>query len=78
VGWIRFVGVLSYGIYLMHPTILFMVHEWTAWNAFMQGALALGLTLACAALVYRFIERPCARLRKKLSRVIEPAPKLAT
>jgi peptidoglycan/LPS O-acetylase OafA/YrhL len=71
--WVRFVGVLSYSIYLMHPTVLYMVHEWTPWNGVVQGALALALTLALSAAMYRFVEQPCGRLRKRLSRVVVPS-----
>ncbi len=67
-AWVRYVGVLSYSIYLMHPTVLFAVHQWTEWHPLIQGALALGITLVLASLMYRYIERPCAKLRKRLSR----------
>jgi peptidoglycan/LPS O-acetylase OafA/YrhL len=72
-GWVRFIGVISYSIYLLHPTVLFAIHEWTPWNGLVQGALSLGLTLLFAALIYQYIERPCGRLRKRLSRVVAPS-----
>jgi len=67
-AWVRYVGVLSYSIYLMHPTVLFAVHQWTEWHPLIQGAVALGITLVLASLMYRYIERPCGKLRKRLSR----------
>jgi peptidoglycan/LPS O-acetylase OafA/YrhL len=70
--WVRYVGVVSYSIYLMHPTVLYMVHEWTPWNGVVQGALSLALTLALSTAMYRLVEQPCARLRKRLSRIILP------
>jgi peptidoglycan/LPS O-acetylase OafA/YrhL len=72
-GWVRFIGVISYSIYLLHPTVLFAIHAWTPWNGLVQGALSLGLTLLFAALIYQYIERPCGRLRKRLSRVVAPS-----
>jgi peptidoglycan/LPS O-acetylase OafA/YrhL len=66
--FVRFVGVLSYSIYLMHPTILFAVHQWTAWNPVVQSLVSLAVTLGLSFLIYRYIERPCGRLRKRLSR----------
>jgi peptidoglycan/LPS O-acetylase OafA/YrhL len=71
--WVRLVGVLSYSIYLMHPTVLYAVHQWTPWHPLLQGALAAGLTLGLAGLMYRYVERPCGRLRKRLSRALAPA-----
>jgi len=68
--WVRFTGALSYSIYLMHPTVLFAVHQWTPWHPLVQGMVSLGLTLGLAAVMYRFIEQPCARLRKRLSHVM--------
>jgi peptidoglycan/LPS O-acetylase OafA/YrhL len=35
-GWVRFIGVISYSIYLLHPTVLFAIHEWTPWNGLVQ------------------------------------------
>jgi peptidoglycan/LPS O-acetylase OafA/YrhL len=65
--WVRFLGVLSYAVYLVHPTVLFGVHEWTAWPGLVQGLLALAITLLLATTIYHVVERPAARLRKRLS-----------
>jgi peptidoglycan/LPS O-acetylase OafA/YrhL len=67
-GWIRFVGALSYSMYLMHPTILFGVHQWTSWHPILQGAFSFGLCLLFATGMYFGIEKPCAELRRRLSR----------
>src|ERR1051326_2287213 len=72
--WVRYVGVLSYSIYLMHPTVLWFVHQWTTWHPIAQGVVSAALTLALAAAVYRFVERPCAELRRRLSRIKAPGP----
>jgi peptidoglycan/LPS O-acetylase OafA/YrhL len=67
--WVRYIGLVSYSIYLMHPTILFFIHEWTPWHPLVQGAISAGFTLVFATLIYRYVERPCGRLRKRLSHV---------
>jgi peptidoglycan/LPS O-acetylase OafA/YrhL/glycosyltransferase involved in cell wall biosynthesis len=70
---IKFVGVLSYSMYLLHPTILFGIEQWTPWPALVKGLFGLALTLVLAFSIYRLVEVPCARLRKRLSRVAAPA-----
>ena len=67
---VRYVGVVSYSIYLMHPTILFAINQWTHWHPLVVGVLSFGMTLGLATLMYRYVERPCGRLRKRLSRAL--------
>jgi peptidoglycan/LPS O-acetylase OafA/YrhL len=76
-GWVKLIGVLSYSIYLMHTTVLFGLHQWTTWDPIIQGALALGLCLLLAKAIEHYIERPCARLRRRLSRVDASYPRLS-
>jgi peptidoglycan/LPS O-acetylase OafA/YrhL len=73
--WIRFVGTLSYSLYLMHTTVLYLLQQWLPWHPALRGALALGLSLLLASLIFHFIEKPCARLRKRFSgAIIQPHP----
>ena len=71
---VKFIGVLSYSIYLVHPSVLFGINEWT--NAFLPGLvqslLGLALTIGIAYGIYLVVERPAARLRKRLSRALVP------
>jgi peptidoglycan/LPS O-acetylase OafA/YrhL len=67
IGWVRFLGVLSYSFYLVHPTVLFGVHQWTPWPAPVQGLLSLAVSLALAAAIYHLVEKPAARLRRRLT-----------
>ncbi len=67
VPWIRFVGLLSYSLYLLHTTVLYAVAHWTHWRAPRVGFVSLLVSLGLAVLIYHFVEKPCARLRKKLS-----------
>jgi peptidoglycan/LPS O-acetylase OafA/YrhL len=64
---VAFLGVLSYSLYLMHTTVLYGLHQWTPWSRGAKGPLALGMSILLAWLIYRFVEKPCARLRKRLS-----------
>ena len=69
-SWVRYIGVVSYSIYLMHPTILFAINQWTTWHPLVQGAVSFALTVGLATLMYRYVERPCGRLRRRLSRAM--------
>lgn len=64
--WIKFAGVLSYSMYLVHLTVIkAVVQYWPQAPALLQGIAALGWTLVLAYLIYRFVEVPFGRLRKK-------------
>lgn len=79
-GWIKRLGVLSYSLYLIHYTVIYLVRvhlfpvelrgEYVAAPGFkgvLQGVLALAMSLAISAAIYRWVERPCAQLRKRFS-----------
>jgi peptidoglycan/LPS O-acetylase OafA/YrhL len=68
-GWVRRIGALSYSIYLLHTTVLFGIHQWTSWPVLLQGVVSLGVSLVLATMIDYAVERPCARLRRRLSRV---------
>jgi peptidoglycan/LPS O-acetylase OafA/YrhL len=65
---IAYVGVLSYSLYLLHLVVLGGLAEnlSTRLTPMVRAALALAITLALALLMYRAVERPCARLRRHL------------
>jgi peptidoglycan/LPS O-acetylase OafA/YrhL len=67
---LAFVGVLSYSLYLSHLFILDLVARHTfglfAPGGVIRAAVALLLSLLVSWLMYRIVEKPCARLRKKL------------
>jgi peptidoglycan/LPS O-acetylase OafA/YrhL len=74
----RLLGMLSYSIYLLHNWVLYLVSRCVnhyssisylpAHSYWMVGALVAMLTIACAALTYRFVEYPFLRTdnRKEL------------
>ena len=61
------VGVLSYSMYISEVTIIDLVHEHLPGSQMMHGPIYLVLTLAFAYAMYRLIEKPFARVRKRLS-----------
>jgi len=68
---IRYVGVLSYSLYLMHDSMLLGLEHATTLNPWLRGVIAALILLLFASLIYRYLERPCARLRSRLSRYLE-------
>lgn len=65
---IRFLGVLSYSLYLCHLIIMENIDRvWTT-NPVLAQAVSLGCALCFATLVHYLIERPCTRIRKRLSK----------
>ena len=77
VRWVRFVGVLSYSIYLVHPSVLWGIASWVPAPGLAQAGLGLTLTLAIAYGIYVAVEKPAALLRRRLSRVLAPEAKPA-
>jgi peptidoglycan/LPS O-acetylase OafA/YrhL len=65
---VAFIGTLSYTLYLTHQIAMMVMHEqWPALDATTSAAAALALALATSYLVHRFVEKPCARLRKRFA-----------
>ena len=70
-GWVKFVGVVSYSIYLMHPAVLWAMKS-SVDSGYIAAALALALTLGLAYAIYQVVEKPAGRLRRRLSKVDPP------
>ncbi|NVO12667.1 MAG: acyltransferase [Rhodoplanes sp.] len=76
---LRYVGRISYGLYLYHLLLLFLLGL-APYQVFTTGApaawvaLAVVATFATAALSYRFIEAPLLRLKDRFGRRDAPAP----
>ena len=68
-SWMRTLGILSYVIYLVHPTVIYTVQQRATLHPLMQGLLAFAITLLIASLIHRLVEQPCADLRRKLAKV---------
>ena len=65
---LAFLGVLSYSLYLIHHVVLYAVrfHAGDRLSAPAVGLVSLGITVVLAFGVYETIEKPCARLRRRL------------
>lgn len=64
--WVKWIGVLSYSIYLTHFVALVLVAEHTSWGKLPVGVVAAALSVASAYAMHVFIERPSARVRKRI------------
>jgi peptidoglycan/LPS O-acetylase OafA/YrhL len=69
----RYIGVLSYSMYLLHVTTLWAFQQLTSWPTAVRGVAALAVCVILATVIHRAIERPCARLRRRLSRAFQPS-----
>ena len=70
--FVRYVGVLSYSMYLMHTSMLWGLGQWTSWSEPVRGVAALAVLLTAATLIHRYVEKPCAALRRRLSGTFNP------
>lgn len=74
-GWLRYLGKISYGLYVFHMLAAYLVAK--AFGGTIHDLrhfvpywfLSLGLTLAVAALSYRFLESPFLRLKERFAYV---------
>jgi peptidoglycan/LPS O-acetylase OafA/YrhL len=63
-----FIGLLSYSLYLLHlAVILGVARAWPQLSHIFRGSVSLAISVALAWLIYITVEKPCARLRKKLT-----------
>lgn len=65
--FVRFLGVLSYSLYLCHHVILEGVARVIPEHLLLRAVVALACSLAFAATLHFCIERPCAEVRKRFS-----------
>jgi peptidoglycan/LPS O-acetylase OafA/YrhL len=69
--FMRYLGLLSYSMYLMHTTTIWMFEYWTKWSEPVRGVLAFSLLVALGTLIYHYVEKPCARARRRLARYLD-------
>ena len=63
---VRFIGTLSYSLYLLHQVVLYAV--WTLPLPYVvRSCLTLGISLLLAIAVWRYVEKPFAKLRSRFS-----------
>jgi peptidoglycan/LPS O-acetylase OafA/YrhL len=63
---IAFLGLLSYSVYLVHFPILNVAKNALSGYPITAAVLALAASIGIAWLMYIVIEKPCARLRRRL------------
>ena len=66
----RFLGVLSYTLYLCHGMFMDFFDSIWAGGAFLKGLVSLVCAICFATLVHYWIERPCTRIRRRLSKAL--------
>jgi peptidoglycan/LPS O-acetylase OafA/YrhL len=67
-SWMRFIGMLSYSLYLVHDTVIKAVALYLPQISVpLQGAMSMLISFILAYAMYRYIELPCGKLRKHLS-----------
>jgi len=67
-SWMRFIGLLSYSLYLVHYTVIQAVALYLPQiSVALQGAISLLISFILAYAIYRYIELPFGKLRKQLS-----------
>jgi peptidoglycan/LPS O-acetylase OafA/YrhL len=65
VGWLRWLGAISYGLYVFHPTCLWLVQRLVAPSSFLIDiVMSFGLTITVAYLSFRFFESPILKLKR--------------
>jgi peptidoglycan/LPS O-acetylase OafA/YrhL len=61
---LRFIGVLSYTLYLVHFPILKIVERWSS-NRVAVGVVAMSISLVVAYIMHVLVEKPLARFRRR-------------
>src|SRR6266853_248655 len=64
---VSFLGVVSYGFYLVHLPIILFVQRATNWPEWVVLAASLVLALVLSVMLHYSVERPCANMRRRLA-----------
>jgi peptidoglycan/LPS O-acetylase OafA/YrhL len=64
---LAYLGGLSYSLYLVHQVVLEAVaHRLPEAPGFARGVLSLAVAFGASWVLYQLVEKPCARLRRRL------------
>ncbi len=73
-GPVRYIGRISYGLYLWHWPLLSILWDWHFERDSLGTAMLAGaITLSAAATSFHFVEQPILRLKERLGRRKEPS-----
>ena len=72
----RYLGSLSYGMYLYHLWGLSIGHRLSPASPWLEFSVGLAVTIALAAASYYLIEQPAVRLKKRVAAGLRPARSL--
>jgi peptidoglycan/LPS O-acetylase OafA/YrhL len=64
---VAYVGTLSYSLYLVHHFVIFMVGRFLPAPGGVRGGVALAVSLGLAMLIFKFVEKPFALVRKRFA-----------
>lgn len=62
----RFLGKLSYSLYLVHQIVIGLAWRWLPFGGVARIALEFAVSLGLAWSIWLLLEKPCAQLRKRL------------
>jgi peptidoglycan/LPS O-acetylase OafA/YrhL len=65
---VRFFGVISYTFYLSHLVSLYLADRWTGEAGVLRALLGFAIAVMFAVAMYFVVEKPVARLRRRLHR----------
>ena len=71
---LRKLGRLSYSLYLLHTVAIACAEQLTHWGAVARGVVVFAVIVSIAELIQRYVERPCAAYRRRLSRYLLSGP----
>jgi peptidoglycan/LPS O-acetylase OafA/YrhL len=74
--WVRFIGTLSYSLYLSHQVAILVIREHVPSPWLVQSLLALGASFLLSLAIWRWVEKPCAKLRSRLASGVRSAASL--
>jgi len=75
----RFLGKLSYSLYLVHQIVLGLAWHWLPFDGIPRLVLAFAVSLGLSWSIWLLVEKPCAQIRKRLEvRALTPRPTAAS